>query len=287
MVSGFIQVILSAVIFGTMPFFAKNIYAMGGNAVTLCVHRFGFSIPFLYLMARYGRRKSFALTLAQGKKLLVLSVSLAATPLLLFSSYNYISSGMATTLNFIYPVAVVAICALCYRERLERIKLFCCVLCVAGMLCFYTPGEKSGLLGMILALGSGITYAIYMVYYAKSGLAEMDSYVLTFYLSLFSSIILLGYALLRGELVFYSSPVTWGMAVFFAFMVSILATIFFQNGIRAVGPQTAGLLSTFEPLTGVLIGIMVFSEPMTPKIAGGILCILCSIILLTLSDRKR
>lgn len=125
MAAGFLQVILSAVIFGTMPFFAKNIYAMGGNAVTLCVHRFGFSIPFLYLMARYGRRKSLALTGAQAKKIFLLSVSLAATPLLLFSSYNYISSGMATTLNFVYPVAVVAICALCCRERLERMKLFC------------------------------------------------------------------------------------------------------------------------------------------------------------------
>lgn len=287
MATGFIQIIAASVLFGTMPLFAMNIYAMGGNPITLCVHRFLFSAPLLYLIARYGQKASLAVTGAQLKKIFVLSLSLGGTALLILSSYNYVSSGMATTIHFSYPVLVVLGCALIYREKLTAEKLLCCFLCVCGILCFYTPGGESSITGVALALGSGITYSFYMIYYSGSGLAELNSYVLTFYLSIFSALLLLLFSLAGGTLVFYTSAVAWGLAVFFAYMVTIVATVLFQKGTSAIGPENAAMISTVEPLTSIVIGVLVFSEPMTPRIAVGILCILGSILFLTISDKKK
>ena len=105
-------------------------------------------------------------------KLLICSLGCAAAPVLLYSSYPYISSGMATMLHFTYPAIVIVSCSLFFRERLTVRQGFCCALCMAGILCFYTPGGDSGGLGIFLALSSGFAYAFYVVYLSKSGMSE-------------------------------------------------------------------------------------------------------------------
>lgn len=283
---GFILVILSAVLFGIMPLLAKQIYAMGGDALTLCVHRFLFSVPFLFLIVRRKKNVTFALDRRETKKVLILSLGCAATPLLLFQSYQFISSGMATTIHFVYPILVLLGCVLIYREKMTAVKGICAALCLAGILCFYTPGEPAGLKGVALAFASGITYAFYILYYSRSGLSELDPYKLSFYLSIFSTIFLLLAAVPAGGLVFQLPLEGWLMSVGFAFMVSVVATVFFQMGTRLVGPEKASLLSTFEPLTSVIAGILFFQEKLTLRTGAGIAFILSAVLLLTLWEKK-
>ena len=49
----------------------------------------------------------------------------------------------------------------------------------------------------------------------------------------------------------------------------------------------ASLLSTFEPLTGVVIGILVFHEALTVRIAAGIVLILLAAVLLVVSPGEK
>lgn len=287
MAAGYFQVILSAILFGLMPLFAKNIYAMGGNSVNLCFQRFAFGIPVLYLLARYGRKASLRVTKKQLLQMVILSLGLGGTPLLLFSSYNYISSGMTTTLHFVYPVLVVVCCVVFFKEKLTGEKLFCCILCVCGILCFYTPGEKGNLMGAVLALASGVTYTFYMLFYSHSGLKELDNYVLTFYLSCCSAVMLFLFSLATDKLVFYTQPMAWILALLLSLMVAVGATILCQSGMKVIGPENAALVSTMEPLTSVVVGCLVFAESMSFRIVAGIGCILSSVLLLTLADRKK
>ena len=163
--NGYVMVIASAVLFGLMPLLAKEIYAMGGTALSLCVYRFLFSIPFLCAVVKGEKGQTFSITKKEAKKIFILSLGCAGTPFLLFQSYQYISSGMATTIHFIYPVLVLFGSVVLFREKFTKVKAVCAGLCAAGILCFYTPGEKAGLTGMILAFSSGITYAFYVLYY--------------------------------------------------------------------------------------------------------------------------
>ena len=45
---GFIAVIISAIVFGSMPLLAKIIDLNGGNAPSLIFYRFFLSLPILY-----------------------------------------------------------------------------------------------------------------------------------------------------------------------------------------------------------------------------------------------
>lgn len=284
---GFVLVILSAVLFGIMPVLAKQIYTMGGNPLSLCVYRFLFSIPFLWGVVKRSKEDSLLVTKEQMRKVLILSLGCAGTPLLLFQSYQYISSGMATTIHFVYPILVLLGSALIYHEKMTRLKIVCAGLCMAGILCFYSPGQAAGMKGVVLAFCSGIMYAFYILYFSKSGLAELSPYKLSIYLSIFSTLWLLLAALGTGQLITDISWKAWALTIVFSLMVAVFASVFFQIGTSRIGAEKASLLSTFEPLTSVVAGVIFFKEQLTLKSVGGIVCILLAVLLLAAGEKKR
>ena len=151
--------ILSAVIFGFNPLLARLVYAGGGNAAVLALYRMVIGSMLGLILHRIFEKDSVSV---KGRTLLQLALcaaGYAVTPILLFSSYNYLDSGMATTIHFVYPVLVILGCVIFYREAISRLKVVCVVLCTAGILLLYTPGGGVSLLGIALSFLSGVTYA--------------------------------------------------------------------------------------------------------------------------------
>lgn len=176
--------ILSAVIFGFNPLLARLVYAGGGNAAVLALYRMVIGSMLGLILHRIFEKDSVSV---KGRTLLQLALcaaGYAVTPILLFSSYNYLDSGMATTIHFVYPVLVILGCVIFYREAISRLKVVCVVLCTAGILLLYTPGGGVSLLGIALSFLSGVTYAFYAVYLSKSGLQKMGAFQLMFWLNL-------------------------------------------------------------------------------------------------------
>lgn len=66
----------------------------------------------------------------------------------------------------------------------------------------------------------------------------------------------------------------------------LLAASLFQLGIKKCGGVKSSMLSTIEPVTGVLIGALIFQEKITVRSAIGMILILLSVLLLTLADSK-
>ncbi len=283
---GMLLVILSAVLFGCMPLMAKVIYQNGGTSAGLTLLRNFLALPALWLLMRRGKGETH---LKKGELLpmLLLSFGFAGTPMLLFASYRSISSGMATTIHFVYPVFVLLGCVLFCHERLSRVKLLCVALCTGGILLFYTPGDSANLIGMLLAFLSGITYAFYIIYLGHSGLSHLAPFALAFWLSIFSSGNLLVYLALTGSLRISMTPLGWGMSLLFSLLIAVAASVSFQIGVKDVGPQRAAILSTFEPITSIVVGMVAFSEPFGIKTALGVLLILAAVIFLTLFDHQK
>lgn len=282
---GILYVLLSAVIFGSMPLWARHFYAAGGNAESLVFYRSFLALPPLLLLMQREKAR-WKLDRKTVWSLGVLSLFNALTPLLLFQSYNSISSGMATTIHFIYPVFVLVGSALFCGEAITPVKLACLGLCTAGILCFYTPGQNGALAGMALAFLSGITYAVYTVYLEKSGLKAMPPYQMVFYIALFNSVVLAAYQLPTGRLSFGWSLPIWALLFFFAFAVSVGAVVLFQLGVKYVGPTQTSILSTFEPLTSILLGVAFMNESLTPRSLAGICAILGAVVLLALRGKE-
>ncbi|SHI34483.1 EamA domain-containing membrane protein RarD [Dethiosulfatibacter aminovorans DSM 17477] len=283
---GNILVILSAVLFGSMPLFVKIIDANGGNLVLLTFMRSMISLPLLFMLMRYEGNKSL-ISLVEFKKIVILSLGFAATPILLLTSYDFIPSGMAMTIHFVYPVFVLIGCFLFFKDKPNRIKTTGLVLSTFGIFLFFDPGQRSNTSGILLAFLSGITYAFYTIYLDKSGLRSLKPFTLGFYLAFVSSVELGMYAFLTDSLENSLNLLGWILCILYSLLITVGASISFQEGVKEIGSQRASILSTFEPITSIVVGILVFSESFGLKTVIGIIMILTAVVILTAFDRKQ
>ncbi|MEA5135476.1 MAG: DMT family transporter [Candidatus Fimivivens sp.] len=284
---GCAYIIVSAVIFGCMPLMAKNIYAEGVNAISLVLLRNVLAMPVLYLLLRAKKINIWPSNKGAVKRITLLGLyGSVLTPALLFYSYNYVSSGMATTLHFVYPVFVLLGCAVFFHDKIGLVKGCSVLLGSIGMLFFYTPGESAQFVGMALAIISGITYAAYIVYLDKSGLGKEHPFKIGFGMAFVCSAMLGTFVMLTGSLTLPKSFFGWALCFFFAMAVMVGAVALFQMGAAIVGPQRAAILSTFEPITGIAVGILAFNEPFGIKTALGSVLIIAAVVLLTVFDKK-
>lgn len=232
---GTVLSILSAVFYGLNPLFAKTIIASGSNAMTLSFARVCSGAVLFGLFHWLGEGKSFAVTQKQRKDILICCLGYALIGPLLFASYRYLASGLATTIHFVYPVLVVAACIAFRYEKASRRKIVCCALCFLGILCFYTPGGEVSAYGVLLAFASGVVWAFYIVHLNASGVVgEVPPFLLAFWLSVYSAVILGVLTAAGGQLAWPATPLGWGaMGIYGG--VTAAASLLFLVGNKYIG----------------------------------------------------
>ena len=310
-------VILSALLYGTMPFFAKKAYECGGNAVTTAFYRFALSLPILALLDVLTARKQSsasktgadagagadagtdmrAETVTDAAKLrlsgrdycvlIVTGLLFLATPVLLFESYEYIGGGLATTLHFTFPVVVLILCRVFLRKKITLLKGACCLICVGGVLLMSAAGGDVHPLGLLFAGASALTYASYTVYFSKTGIpGGMSAFRHALVINLIGSagILLLILSLRAGA--FRLTPMGWLYTFGVSLGTGIGASLLYRRGIQLCGPQDTAIFSVLEPVTSVLLGVLFLNEKIGARSVAGIVLILGSILLLPLLEKK-
>lgn len=283
-VKGYLFVIASAVIFGCMPLGAKIIYADGVNSLSLVLLRNALSLPVLALLAK---KSSGTLRLPKG---CAGEIAVAAffggciTPILLFSSYNYISSGTATVFHFIYPAMTVLGGVLFLRERIRLGPMICILVCTLGISLFYDPGVPIHLFGSVLALCSGVTYAVYIMLLSRFHYKEVSGFKFSFYTALVCSLLVLAVCVLTRQLHLPRRPAVWLVCLLFSLVLSVGAVVLFQQGTFLIGGQRAAILSTFEPITSLVVGFLVFHETITFRLLAGSVLVIAATIIITMFD---
>lgn len=285
--SGSLYVILSAVLFGLMPLLAKIAYAHGSNAYTVAFGRFFFGSIILGIVILLLPDCSMRVSKHQLLELFKLSVSYALMPVMLYTSYHYIDSGMATTLHFTYPVAVMLIMVIFCKKGPEQKQVVCTGLCLVGMALLSSPDSRLSVPGILLAVGSGIVYAVYIVLLGQSKARELHPLTLAFWLALFSAAEIGVAAFFTRNLIFTLDGIGWAAEAGMALFTTVFALVLFQKGLFLCGEVKASLLSTFEPLTGILVGVIVFREVLTPSKVLGMIGVVAAAVLLVLPIEQK
>lgn len=286
-VKGYLFVIASALIFGCMPLMAKFIYADGVNPLSLVLLRNLLSLPVLALFALLTRGSLKIPVRAVPTVSLVALMGCCVTPVLLFYSYQYISSGTATVFHFIYPAVVVLFGMFTIKQKRSWQNALCLFLCVLGVVLFYDAGEGVNLLGGTLALLSGVTYAVYILLLSAFRYKDcVAGFTFCFYVSAICSAVLLILALASGQLALPNTPLGFGLCLLFALVLNVGAVLLFQKGTFLIGGERASILSTLEPTTSVLVGIAVFHEPVSVRTLIGAVLVLAASVLIALFDSR-
>lgn len=283
---GIVIALVSGLLYGLMPLVTKTVYAGGSNSFTVAFLRMGIGTGVFCILFRLTSKEKLGVTAGEFKQLLICSCAYAFTPVLLYTAYNHLASGLATTLHFVYPVFVVLGSILFRIEKLTKKKVLCCALCMAGIVSFYTPGGEISLTGILIALASGAVYAFYAVYLAASDLLSMDLYKLSFWKHLIGMAVVGICAIFLKKISLPGTPIGWTLMLLLG-LLTAAASLLYQQATKLAGAQETAMLSTFEPLTSVIVGYLVYSEQLTIKNIAGIICILLSVILLSTGEKVR
>lgn len=280
-ISGVVYAFISSISFGLLPFFSIPIKAEGMSTESLMFYRFFLASLILGIFLLI-RRRSFRITKRQLRDLVLIGgFGYGVTALTLVSSYDYIPSGIGTTIGFMFPVFVAVFMWVFYKERLNKAIYISLLLSIFGVfLLSYSPsgGLISGY-GIFLLMLTNVFYGSYIIGVNKSSISTLPSSISTFYVILISMFLCLGLSLFRGSLSPIPSFQTGISLSLMAIITTIISNLTLIMAIKAIGPTITALLSPLEPLTAIVLGIIVFGEVFNFQIGLGVIIIILAVSL--------
>ncbi len=187
-----------------------------------------------------------------------------------FTAITMMPLSTAAILLYTSPIWIMLMSVLFFREKLTGRKLLALVLAFAGCV-------------LVSGISGDIGYGLYSIL-GTVALRRYSPYTVTTYTFAFAA---LGAWLIcrPAEMLakFAAAPNLPGL-VFFCFLTALVTAVIpflaYTLGLRTVEASRAGILATVEPLVATLIGVAVFSEPLTLLSGLGMLLILAAVVLL-------
>lgn len=280
---GYILAAIAAAAYGTNPAFAVPLYADGMNPVCVLLFRYIFSLPILATMMA-ARGRSLSIGKAEAMQLAVLGVLMAVSSLGLFESYNYMNSGVASTLLFVYPVMVAVMMSFFFHEPFRMSTGICLAIMGAGlfMLMKGDAGSETGMLGVVLVMLSSLTYALYLVMTNVSKVLHgVSTLKMLFYVILFGSSVFI-FALLLGTPFTVPSGIGgWINLAALALIPTVLSLGCTTVAINTIGSTPTAIFGALEPVTAVVLSVVLLGQGITGKeIAGGLLIVAATSIVI-------
>ena len=265
---GTTSAILSATLYGFNAYFALFAYEGGSNPIAFTFFSSLLCIPITIAPALL-MHVPLLPSKSQLKWLVIDGFFGTVTTLLLFSAFSYIASGIATVLHFTYPVYVAIASVLFLHKKMTIKKSAALVISLTGIGMISDLSGTGAVVGFVLALLSGITYTAYVILMEKSGLDRLHPVFICFHMAWIRTVIAGIFGIFTCKMVVHMTAIAWGATAVQAFMSLFLATMLFQVGIRLVGGMNASVFSMFEPLTCLVVGILLLGEEINRlKITG-------------------
>ena len=283
---GFLYGIVASSTFGLLPLFTLPVMGEGLTTFSILSYRMLFASILVAVLMLIGR-VSFATNLKELRWFAVLGFLYYGSAALLFQAYGGMASGLATTLHFMYPVSVTVIMALVYKQRPSLVTICAIVLSLVGvaLLCLRESSTGvSSLLSVFLVLLSGVCYAVYLVLVSMvRRINQQNSQKLTFYVLMFSGAFFM-LSTLQGEGLQIIPSASAGInLLLMATLPTLLSNLALVRSVKNIGSTLTSVLGAMEPLTAIIVGILVFDESLRGLMIVGIILILVSVSLIVLS----
>jgi len=276
----------SAAGFGAMAVLGKLAYGEGTTVGTLLAVRFAFAAALFWALVfasgeaaaglRGLTRRDVAIALGLG------AFGYAAQAGCFFAALERIDASLLSLLLYTFP-SMVAVAAIVLRRERADARRFVALALASGGLVLVLANAKAGTLdplGAGLALAAALVYTTYIL--TSQGIAgRISPTLLSALVCTGATVTLTAGSSLLGEL--HPEEVTlagWGWLLGIAVVSTVAAVSLFFAGLKRVGPTTASILSTVEPVVTVILAFLVFGELLgTLQLLGGALVIAAVLVL--------
>jgi drug/metabolite transporter (DMT)-like permease len=272
---GALMCLASAVAFGGMAIFGKLAYDEGATVGTLLSVRFLIAAALFWaLVAGTGAarrlrtlsRRDLGIALALG------GVGYSAQAGAYFAALERLDASLLSLLLYTFPAMVTIAAIALGRERANR-RTAGALVVASGGLFLVLAGARAGALdpvGTLLGVTAAVVYSTYIL--TSEGVAErVGPLVLSALVCTGAATTLTVVGAIGGNIHLGDVTATgYGWLAGIAVVSTVGAVGLFFAGLRRVGPTTASILSTAEPVTTVLLAFLVFGESLSPvQLLGG------------------
>lgn len=262
---GTLCVFLAAVLYSIGGLFIKLI-PWGGMAINGGRTAVALVVIGLYLKLT-GHRPKMNLWVLVG------ALAVCGTNILFSIANKLTTAANAIVLQFTAPIFVILFSILLFGKRPQKLDLLACGLVLGGVLLFFVDSlSAGGMLGNILALLSGVSYAgVFMM----NDMPDSDAISSVFWGDVISAVVGLPFLGYEAE---FTPNVLAPLLVLGIFQVGA-AYILLTEGLKTTPPVTASLVSGIEPVLNPILVAVFYHEMIGPIALVGAMVVVGSVVL--------
>lgn len=279
---GTIMVLIAATCFGISAPAAKVAYSEGASPVFMLAMRFTAAALILWVYNLVsGRRKEVMVTRKQLIMLFLIGgITYFATTILFFNAIIYIPVSLHVMVFYVYPFLINIFAVAILKEKMVPKQVVALIIAFLGIIMMvWAPGIYVNWFGVLLSVLAALCNGSYVLMLGSKYIEKLDSITVTTYISTFAAVSFLITSVLTNQIGLEVSAKGWGAILFIAVFTTVVATIALYLGIKEIGASRASIISTFEPVIAVLLGILMLGERLVLlQIIGGTLIIIAVVL---------
>lgn len=292
-INGIFYAAISSMSFGFSPLFSLALIAAGLSDFDILSYRWLIAGLVLMIYA-FCKKKSLRLnSFDEAWKIILLSMLRALTSVTLLIGYVNISSGIASTINFMYPVIVTLCMVIFFGEKRSLIdylaiaaSIFGVYLLASGDSIMVEGGNTR--LGLACSLISAFSFAAYYIVMKQVKADKIEVVKFTTWIMMLSAVyFIIGAFVCNGKLTVVTDAGSWLNILGLGLWSTMVSNITGVKGNRRIGPTMTSILGALQPLTAVILGVLFLNEHLYMRSLIGCTIILVAVTIIVLHQKNR
>ncbi|MBR5212126.1 MAG: DMT family transporter [Bacteroidales bacterium] len=291
--NGIFYASVSSASFGFSPLFSLGLLAAGLSDFDVLSYRWLIAGIVLMIYALCKKKSLRLNSFDEVWKVVLLSALRAITSVTLLIGYANISSGIASTINFMYPVIVTICMMLFFGEKRSLadiaaigVSIFGVYLLASGDSIIVEGGNTR--LGLICSLISAFSFAAYYIVMKQVRADKIEVVKFTTWIMMLSAFYFIVCAFIfEGRITLVKDFGSWLNILGLGLWATMVSNITGVKAIRRIGPTHTSILGALQPVTAVILGVLFLGEHLYLRSCIGITLILMAVSVVVMHQKKR
>ena len=290
--NGVFYAVLSSASFGFSPLFSLGLLTVGLTNFDILSYRWGIAGIALMLYAFYRKKTLLPNSWDETWKIILLSALRAITSVTLLIGYANISSGIASTINFMYPV-IVALCMMfIFGEHKSIIDIAAIGVAIFGVY-LLASGDSiiveggNTRLGLICSIISAFSFAAYYILMKQVKADKIEVVKFTTWIMMLSAIyFFIASFIFDDGLTLVTDVRSWMNILGLGLWATMVSNITGVKAVRRIGPTKTSILGALQPVTALILGVVFLGEHLYLRSIIGITLILLAVSVVVMHQKS-
>ena len=216
-------------------------------------------------------------------RIVLLSLLRSLTSITLLIGYANIASGIASTINFMYPIVVALCMMIFFGERKSFVNIASILISILGV---YLLASGDGLkveggntaLGLACSIILAFSFAAYYLVMKLTKADKIEVVKFTTWVMMLSAVYFLicGW-IFDGRITIVTDMKLWIYIAGLGLWSTMISNFTGVKAVRRIGPTMTSILGALQPLTAVVLGVLFLNEHLSIRTVAGICIIMVTV----------